>query len=125
MKNCGYHVKVVFNNNPLRVLVSSRNWDDGEWVSVVTFNPEMNCFIIAKGSYNKDKKTVSIHSSRKCDGKSASEITKDLRNQMEKVKKEKPIGSNTLQPANLKRGPKPTHMTKLKKMTGPWKPKIF
>lgn len=124
MKNCGYHVKVVFNNNPLRTLVSTRNWDDGEWVGIVTFNPHENCFILAKGSYNKDRKSISVHSSRKCTSKSAAEIVKDLRNDMEKLKKDKPVGSNTLQPAQLKRGPKPTHMTKLKNMKGPWEKTI-
>lgn len=123
MKNCGYHTKVVFNDSPLRVLVSTRNWDDGEWVGIVTFNSKDHCFIIAKGSYSKDRKTVSIHSSRKCEAKSAAEITKDIRNFMETIKREKPVGSNTLHPAQLKRGPKPTHLKKLKKVSGPYKPK--
>lgn len=123
MKNCGYHTKIVFTSKPLRCLISTRNWDDGEWVGLVTFNDNDNCFIIAKGSYNKDRKTISIHSSKKCTAKSAAEIVRELRNYMEHLKKETPRGSDTLQPAQLKRGPKPSHLKKLKKVQGPWKPR--
>jgi hypothetical protein len=123
MKNCEYHVKTIFNEKPFRVIVSTRNWDDGEWVGIVAFNHKEHCFIIADGHYNKDRKTVSIQSNKKCSGKSASEITKELRNHMEKLKKQKPRGSDTLEPAKLKRGPKPQFLKKFKPLTGPWKPK--
>jgi hypothetical protein len=122
MKNCGYHAKIYFNDHPYRVFVSTRNWDDGEWVGVVVFNPDKKCFVLAKGTYNKDRKTVSIDSSRECAGKSAAEVVRELRNHMEKLKKDKPRGSSTLEPAKLKRGPKPTHLKKLSKISGPWKP---
>ncbi len=123
LKNCGYHVKTLFTAEPYRVLVSTRNWDDGEWVGMVVFNHKENCFVVGEGSYNKDKKTVSIHKSKKCDAKSAAEIVKELRNLMEKLKRENPVRSGTLQPAQLKRGPKPSMLTKLNKLSGPWKPR--
>jgi hypothetical protein len=124
MKNCGYHCKVVYNNKPFRVLVSTRNWDDGEWVGCVVFDHKTGEFWIAEGSYNKDRKTVTIHSRKKCPADSAAEVVRELRNVMEKLKREKPRGSNSLEPAELKRGPKPTHLKKLSKTSGPWKPKL-
>ena len=30
MKKMNYHVKLVFSEKPLRLIVASRNWDDGE-----------------------------------------------------------------------------------------------
>ncbi len=124
MKNCGYHCKTMFTNKPYRVMVSSRNWDDGEWVGLAVFNHEGNRFDIARGSYNKDLKTVTIQSSRKSSGVSAADIVRELRNVMEELKRTPPRGSNTLNPADLKRGPKPTHLKKLNTVSGPWKPKF-
>lgn len=123
LKNCGFHCKVVFTDKPFRVLVSTRNWDDGEWVGVACFNHDKGHFVIAKGSYNKERKTVSIESSCKCSGVSAAEIVRELRNMMEELKRTPPRGSNTLEPVELKRGPKPIHLKKLKTPSGPWKPK--
>lgn len=120
MKNCGFHTKCVFSDKPFRVLVSTRNWDDGEWVGIVTFHASENCFVVAKGSYNKDRKSVSIHSSQKCNAKSAADITRELRNHMEKLKRENPVGSNSLNPAKMKTGPKPMTMKKLKSISGPF-----
>lgn len=122
MKNCGYHCKVVFTDRPFRVMVSTRNWDDGEWVAVAVFNHDTGKFVIARGFYNKDRKTVSIQSSRKCDAASAAEIVRELRNIMEELKRTPPRGSSTLEPVQVKRGPKPTHLKKLKMVSGPWKP---
>lgn len=123
MKNCGYHCKTVFTDKPFRVLVSTRNWDDGEWVGVVCYNPQHRCFVVAAGYYNKDRKTVSIQKSRKCDGKSAAEICRDLRNYLDKLKRESPRSSGTMEPAHLKRGPKPSHMQKVKKFKSPFSKK--
>jgi hypothetical protein len=115
MKNCGYHTKIVFTDKPFRVLVSTRNWDDGEWVGVALYNHHHSTFVLAAGHYNKDRKTVSVQKSHRIDSKSAAEICKELRNLMEKLKKESPRLSNSLEPVKLKRGPKPTHLKKLKK----------
>lgn len=122
MKNCGFHVKNIYDKKPYRVIVSTRNWDDGEWTGIALFDEKERCFIIAKGHYNKDKKTVSVIGSQKCTGKSASEICKELRNVMEKLKKEKPRNSSTLEPVPMRRGPKPKYMQKINKVQGPWKP---
>lgn len=124
MKNCGYHTKVMFTDKPFRVMISTRNWDDGEWVGIATFNHDHGYFVIATGTYNKDRKTVSIQTSRRSSGTAAAEIVRELRNLMEDLKRSKPRGSSTLNPAEMKRGPKPTHLKNLKKVTGPWKPKI-
>lgn len=118
MKNCGYHCKTVFTDKPYRVLVSTRNWDDGEWIGLAVYNHSHKHFVIAAGHYNKDRKTVSIQKSQKCDANSAAEICKELRNYMEKLKRETPRQSNTLEPVKLKRGPKPTALVKFKKGRG-------
>ena len=108
IKQNGYHVKHVYDEEPLRILVSSRNWDDGEWIGFVTFNPdhEGGCFIVSKGYYNKDRKTVSQQSSKKCEGDSAAEITKELRNVMHSFKGQKDRHQDKLKSVPLKRGPK-------------------
>lgn len=108
IKQNGYHVKHVYDEEPLRILVSSRNWDDGEWIGFVSFNPDHDggCFVVSKGFYNKDRKTVSKQSSKKCDGDSAAEITKELRNVMHSFKGQKDRHREKLKAVPLKRGPK-------------------
>jgi hypothetical protein len=122
LKNVGYHVRNLYTEKPYRILVSTRNWDDGEWVGVLLFNSQEKVFVIAKGHYNKDRKTVSIQSSHKAQGNTPAELTKEMRNLTEKLKKENPRGSNTLEPAPMKRGPKPKFMQKINKIQGPFKP---
>src|SRR3990167_9069901 len=82
LKAHGYHVKMVFSEKPLRVLVSSRNWDDGEWVGLISYNPEHNCFILSKGFFNRERKTVSVQSSQKCSGDAPADMAADMRNLM-------------------------------------------
>ena len=41
LKQNKYHVKHVYEDKPIRILISSRNWDDGEWVGAVSFNPKI------------------------------------------------------------------------------------
>ena len=108
LKQDGHHVKHVFDNSPVRILVSSRNWDDGEWIGIASFNPDHDggCFVVSKGFYNKDRKTVSLHGNKKCDGDSAAEITKDMRNLMHGLKGQKDRHQEKLKPVHLKRGPK-------------------
>ncbi len=60
MKKMNYHVKLVFSEKPLRLIVASRNWDDGEWVGMISYNNEKDHFTISKGFYNKLDRTVSI-----------------------------------------------------------------
>lgn len=106
LKNHGYHTKHVFTEKPLRLLVSSRNWDDGEWAGVVTWNPDHACFVISKGFYNKDRRSVSIQSTKKCDGESAADVAKELHNQMHSVKDQPDRHVQKMKPVPLKRGPK-------------------
>ncbi len=115
LKNCGYHCKMVTTNKPYRLLVGTRNWDDGEWIGILTFDNKKKCFMISEGSYNKSKKTVSIHKWKDCDGVSAGELVKHMRDLMERLKKTNPVRSGTLEPVKLKRGPKSTS-TKIKKI---------
>ena len=60
MKKMNYHVKVIFSHKPLRLIVASRNWDDGEWVGMISYNEGKDHFTISKGFYNKLNKTVSV-----------------------------------------------------------------
>ena len=82
LKQHDFHVKHVYTDKPVRILVSSRNWDDGEWVVVVSWNNEHKCFIVSKGFYNKDRNTVSVQGSEKCKDENAFEITKQVYNMM-------------------------------------------
>lgn len=106
IKSHDYHVKQVYDEKPIRLLVSQRNWDDGEWTIVVTWNPEQHCFVISKGFYNKDRATVSVQNSEKCPGDSASDVAKHVMNLMNSLK-DTPNGHQPkLKPVPLKRGPK-------------------
>jgi hypothetical protein len=106
LKNHGYHTKHVFTEKPLRLLVSSRNWDDGEWAGVITWHPDHNCFVISKGFYNKERRSVSIQSSKKCDGDSAADVTRELHNAMHQLKQQPDRHVEKMKPVPLKRGPK-------------------
>ena len=106
MKKYGFHVKQVYDVEPIRILVSSRNWDDGEWVGMVSWNPEHKCFIVSKGFYNKDRRTISIQSSDKCTGDSASEIVRELLNMMHGLRDKPDRHIMSLKRVSLKRGPK-------------------
>ena len=108
MKQDGYHIKHVYEEKPLRILVSSRNWDDGEWVGTVSFNPDHDggSFIIAKGFYNKMRKTVEIQSKQKCEGDSAASIVKMMRNIMNDLKGKPDQRKEKLKGVPMKRGPK-------------------
>lgn len=106
LKNSGYHVKLVFDEDPLRVLVSSRNWDDGEWVGIVSFNPQHHSFFMSKGFYNRDRKTVSVQNSQDVKGTAASDIATELRNMMHHLKNVPDRHREKLKAVPLKRGPK-------------------
>lgn len=106
LKSAGLHCKQVFDAKPIRMLVSNRNWDDGEWIGVVSWNPKLACYVITKGFYNKDRKTVSVQASHKCPGDSAAAITKELRNLMHGLKDKPDRHAEKMKPVPLKRGPK-------------------
>jgi hypothetical protein len=106
LKQHDFHIKHVYTEKPVRVLVSSRNWDDGEWCVVVTWNEQHKCFVVSKGFYNKDRNTVSVQSSEKCKGDNAFEITKQVYNMMHDLKGKPDRHVEKLKPVPLKRGPK-------------------
>lgn len=106
MKKRGFHVKQVFEEDPLRIVVSSRNWDDGEWVGMVHYRSSESCFVISNGFYNKDRKTVSVQRSEKCSDDTPSGMTKSLLNMMHKLKDEPDRHQEKMKPVPLKRGPK-------------------
>jgi hypothetical protein len=106
LKKSHFHVKQVFEEEPLRILISSRNWDDGEWVGVVSWNMEQKCYVISKGFYNKDRKSVSIQSSKHCDAENASEIVTHVKNMMHDLKDKPDRHLEKLKKVPLKRGPK-------------------
>lgn len=106
IKQHDFHVKHVYADKPIRILVSSRNWDDGEWVVVVSWNDSDRCFMLSKGFYNKDRRTVSVQHKEKCKGDNAAEMAKQVFNMMHSLKGEKDRHQEKLKPVPLKRGPK-------------------
>lgn len=106
LKKADFHVKQVFEQDPLRILVSTRNWDDGEWVCIVSWQPKEKCYVISKGFFNKDRKTVSVQKTQSCDAESASEITNAVRNMMYGLKDEPDRHIQKLKKIKMKTGPK-------------------
>ena len=106
IKQYGYHTKHVYSEEPLRLLVSSRNWDDGEWVGIVSWDHNNKCFVISKGFYNKINKSVSVMSTKKCSGTTSGEVVKELHGLMQDLKEKPDRHQEKLKPVNLKRGPK-------------------
>lgn len=106
LKKLGYHVKLVFTEKPLRVIVSTRNWDDGEWVGMISYNNSLGCFVLSKGNYNRLKKTVSVVSNEKITGNiNSAMMAEKLKDEMEKIKI-LPDKKNLDLRIKLKRGPK-------------------
>lgn len=109
MKQRGHHVKAVFEQEPYRVIVSSRNWDDGEWNCMIYFLPEYQGgkFLLAKGFYDRQAKTVRIQGSPKlCEGDSAADLTRELANAMHDLKGKPDRHLEKLKSVPLRRGPK-------------------
>ena len=106
LKKAEFHVRQVFEEDPLRILVSTRNWDDGEWVCLVSWNPEHKCFVISKGFYNKYRKSVSVQGRKHCNAENASEIANEVKNMMHSLKDKPDRHVEKLKKAPLKRGPK-------------------
>lgn len=106
LKKMGYHIKLVFSEKPLRIIVSSRNWDDGEWVGVISYNSQLNMFVLSKGYYNKSDKSVSVQSSKEI-GKpySGHSMSEKLKSTMEDLKRLNPRKKAEIN-LTLKRGPK-------------------
>lgn len=106
MKNYGFHTKHVYTEEPYRLIVATRNWDDGEWVGIVSWDHKNKCFVVSKGFYNKSNKTTAIIGTEKCSGNTASEISKELYSLLQDLKDKPDRFKEKLKPVNLKRGPK-------------------
>lgn len=106
LKKADFHVKQVFEEEPYRILVSTRNWDDGEWVCVASWNPKESCYVISRGFYNKDRKTVSVQDSKKCEAENASQITSEIKNLMHNLRDVPDRHIQKLKKVPLKTGPK-------------------
>lgn len=106
MKKRGFHVKQVFEEDPVRIIVSSRNWDDGEWVGMIHYRDGEGCFVVSNGFYNRSRKTISVQRSERCADDTPSEMTKSLLNMMHSLKDKPDRQVEKLNPVKLKRGPK-------------------
>lgn len=108
LKRSGYHVKQVFDEKPIRILVSSRNWDDGEWVGMISYQSEGSHgkFLMSNGFYNRDRKTVSIQRTAECREETAAGIAKELINMMYDLRGKPDMKREKLNPVRLKRGPR-------------------
>lgn len=107
MKQHNYHVKHVYSAKPFRILISTRQWDDGEWVGILTYHEEHRCFVFTPGVYSKMRGNASFkpNASVKCVGTSASEVTRELLNKMSELKKKPLRDGEKLNPVQKKRGP--------------------
>ena len=106
LKKMDLHVKQIFEQDPVRIMVSARNWDDGEWVVVFSWNPNKKNYVISKGFYNKDRKTVSIQSTKESEADNAADISKEVRNLLHSLKDTPDRHIEKLKKVPLKTGPK-------------------
>lgn len=106
MKQQGYHVKHVYTAKPFRILISTKQWDDGEWVGIVSYSESQQCFVFTEGVYYKLRNSCSEVKSEKCVGESAAEITREVINKMAELKKRDPRDGHRLNPAPKQRGPR-------------------
>lgn len=88
LKNSQYHIKIVLTEKPYRIIISERNFQDGEYACVVQFSETLNCFTISTGFFNRIKKTVNIQNTIKAKGMSASEVSTEVLEIMHKLEKE-------------------------------------
>lgn len=98
MKRSGYHCKNILDKKPFRILIGSRAWDDGEWVAVLVFYSKKNQFYICEGTFNKGKKTVSVHKNHAIDLTRAADLTKEIKTVLDKLENLEPIRLPDLKP---------------------------
>jgi hypothetical protein len=105
--NPPYHVKQNFEQNPIRIVVSTRNFEEGEWVGILAFHPTDNGkYVIANGFYNRGMKTVSLQTWKDAQGDSPAELAAEMINVMAELKGRTDRHLPSLKPVPLKRGPK-------------------
>jgi len=107
LKKADYHVKQVFDDNLPRIMISTRNWDDGTWTIICSWNSHHKCFFLTKGFYRKDTKAISRQGdSTRCPATNAAEIVKAVQNAMHSVKNKPDHHIAKFKSVPLKRGPK-------------------
>lgn len=106
LKNYDYHCKKVFTKRPFRILVATRNWDDGEWIAIVMFDHVNMNFIIGEGFYDKSEKVVRIRKRNKSNAKTAAELVSEVRKKLNEIKDNNPEKTINLKPTLKKPGPK-------------------
>lgn len=122
MKQANYHVKTILKEEPYRIIISARNFQDGEWVTLVAFNKEHNCFTISKGFFNRSRDTVTVQQTDRCDGQSAAEIYRALMNRMSTIQHEKPHHVGDLKPVKKQTGPQLGSMRPAQGLLGKGRP---
>lgn len=106
LKKIDLHVRQIFDETPYRIMVSARNWDDGEWVVIASWNPNHKSFVLSKGYYNKDRKTVSVKESKSSKAESAAQLASEVQNLMHDLKDKPDRHIPKLKKIPLKTGPK-------------------
>jgi len=107
LKKDDYHVKQVFDDSLPRIMVSARNWDDGTWTVVVSWNEHHKAFFITKGFFRKDTKTISAQgTAQKSNAQDAAAIVKEVENILHTLKDKPDRHIQKLKKVPLKRGPK-------------------
>lgn len=108
LKARDYHIKQVLDEKPYRIVISSRNWDDGEWATLLYFHPEWNGgkFIICTGFYQKDTGMVAVKTKEEVKANNAAEITRQVIQTMEDLKNKPDRHQEKLKGVPMKRGPK-------------------
>lgn len=107
LKKADLHVKQVFDDNLPRIMVSQRNWDDGTWCVVYSWNSNQKCYFVSKGFFRKDTKSiVKQGESKKSDATNASEIVNEIKNLMHQLKDKPDKHIAKMKRVPLKSGPK-------------------
>lgn len=107
LKKADFHVKQVFDDSLPRIMVSNRNWDDGTWTVIFSWNSHHKCFFLTKGFYRKDTKSISRQGEpEKSNATNASEIVKQVQNVMHHLKDKPDRHIAKMKSVALKRGPK-------------------
>jgi hypothetical protein len=106
LKQHQYHVKHVYTVKPFRILISTKQWDDGSWVGCLSYNNDHDSFMFSEGVYNKQRGTCTVIKTEKVTGESASDLSKEVAKKMMDLKHRHPYDGHKLNPVKQKRGPK-------------------
>jgi hypothetical protein len=106
LKQNGFHVKQLYEEPPIRIIISGRNFEIGEWVSLLIFYPDKGGrFVIAQGFYT-NQRTVAIQSHRDSKSESPNSLAAEMRNVMNELRSKPDRYQQKLKPVPLKRGPR-------------------